>query len=184
MKADAMISEEEARRKILDAVHPLPERRISLLSGLDCFSGEDYFARLPLPNFDNSVMDGYAVVATSCGTGVRLRVIGEQPAGLDRQLRVSPGEAIRIFTGAPMPAGADAIVMQEDVTRDGSEIVLNGDVAPGEFVRKRGCDLSEGQKILGKGEPIRPATTAPSLACQGIQFPLSSRFCNLCGRRF
>jgi molybdopterin molybdotransferase len=167
MKADAMISEEEARRKILDAVHPLPERRISLLSGLDCFSGEDYFARLPLPNFDNSAMDGYAVVATSCGTGVRLRVIGEQPAGLDRQLRVSPGEAIRIFTGAPMPAGADAIVMQEDVTRDGSEIVLNVDVAPGEFVRKRGCDLSEGQKILGKGEPIRPATTA-LLASQGF----------------
>jgi len=167
MKADAMISEEEARRKILDAVHPLPERRISLLSGLDCFSGEDYFARLPLPNFDNSAMDGYAVVATSCGTGVRLRVIGEQPAGLDRQLRVSPGEAIRIFTGAPLPAGADAIVMQEDVTRDGAEIVLNVDVDPGEFVRKRGCDLAKGQKILAKGERIRPATTA-LLASQGF----------------
>jgi molybdopterin molybdotransferase len=167
MKADAMISEEEARRKILDAVHPLPERRISLLRGLDCFSGEDYFARLPLPNFDNSAMDGYAVVATSCGTGVRLRVIGEQPAGLDRQLRVSPGEAIRIFTGAPLPAGADAIVMQEDVTRDGAEIVLNVDVDPGEFVRKRGCDLAKGQKILAKGERIRPATTA-LLASQGF----------------
>jgi molybdopterin molybdotransferase len=167
MKADAMISEEEARRKILDAVHPLPERRISLLSGLDCFSAEDYFARLPLPNFDNSAMDGYAVVATSCGTGARLRVIGEQPAGLDRQLRVSPGEAIRIFTGAPVPAGADAVVMQEDVTRDGAEIVLNADVGPGEFVRKRGCDLSEGQKILHKGERIRAATLA-LLASQGI----------------
>jgi molybdopterin molybdotransferase len=149
-----MISEEEARRKILDAVHPLPERRISLLSGLDCFSAEDYFARLPLPNFDNSAMDGYAVVATSCGTGARLRVTGEQPAG-------------RIFTGAPVPAGADAIVMQEDVTRDGAEIVLNADVDHGEFVRKRGCDLAEGQKILVKGERIRPATTA-LLASQGF----------------
>ena len=167
MKADAMISETDARRKILDAVHPLTERRVSLLSGLDCFSAEEYFARLPLPNFDNSAMDGYAVVATSCGTGARLRVIGEQPAGLDRQLRVSPGEAIRIFTGAPMPAGADAIVMQEDVTRDGAEIVLNVDVDPGEFVRKRGCDLSEGQKILHKGERIRAATLA-LLASQGI----------------
>lgn len=162
-----MISEEEARRKILDAVHQLPERRISLLSGLDCFSAEDYFARLPLPNFDNSAMDGYAVVATSCGTGARLRVTGEQPAGLDRQLRVSPGEAIRIFTGAPVPAGADAIVMQEDVTRDGAEIVLNADVDHGEFVRKRGCDLAEGQKILAKGERIHPATTA-LLASQGF----------------
>jgi molybdopterin molybdotransferase len=162
-----MISEEDARRKILDAVHPLPERRISLLSGLDCFAAEDYFARLPLPNFDNSAMDGYAVVATSCRTGERLRVIGEQPAGLDRQLRVSPGEAIRIFTGAPVPAGADAIVMQEDVTRDGAEIVLNVDVDSGEFVRKRGCDLSEGQKILHKSERIRAATLA-LLASQGI----------------
>ena len=167
MKTDAMISETDARRKILDAVHPLTERRVSLLSGLDCFSAEEYFARLPLPNFDNSAMDGYAVVATSSGTGARLRVIGEQPAGLDRQLRVSPGEAIRIFTGAPVPAGADAIVMQEDVTRDGAEIVLNADVGPGEFVRKRGCDLSEGQKILHKGERIRAATLA-LLASQGI----------------
>ena len=167
MKADAMISEEEARRKILDAVHPLPERRISLLSGLDCFAAEDCFARLPLPNFDNSAMDGYAVVATSCRAGERLRVIGEQPAGLDRQLRISPGKAIRIFTGAPMPAGADAIVMQEDITRDGAEIVLNVDVDPGEFIRKRGCDLSEGQKILHKGERIRAATLA-LLASQGI----------------
>ena len=162
-----MISEEDARRKILDAVHPLPERRISLLSGLDSFAAEDYFARLPLPNFDNSAMDGYAVVATSCRTGERLRVIGEQPAGLDRQLRVSPGEAIRIFTGAPVPAGADAVVMQEDVTRDGAEIVLNVDVGPGEFVRKRGYDLSAGQKILRKGERIRAATLA-LLASQGI----------------
>jgi len=167
MKADAMISETDARRKILDAVHPLPERRISLLSGRDSFAAEDYFARLPLPVFDNSAMDGYAVVANSCGTGARLRVIGEQPAGLDRQLRVSPGEAIRIFTGAPVPAGANAIVMQEDVTRVGAEIVLNVDVDHGEFVRHRGCDLAEGQKILAKGERIRPATTA-LLASQGF----------------
>ena len=62
-------------------------------------------------------MDGYAVVASSCKKGGRLRVIGEQPAGPDRKLRVSAGEAVRIFTGAPLPQGADAIVMQEDVTR-------------------------------------------------------------------
>src|SRR5438128_4659988 len=149
-----MISEEGARNKILNTIQPLPARRISLLSTLGCFAAEDYFARLPLPNFDNSAMDGYAVVASSSRTGGRLRVIGEQPAGLDRKLRVSPGEAIRIFTGAPMPAGADAVVMQEDVTRDGLEIVMNADVDPGDFVRRRGCDLTEGQKIVDKGGPI------------------------------
>jgi molybdopterin molybdotransferase len=167
MKTDAMISAEEAREKILGTISPLPARSLSISHALDCFAAQDYFARLPLPVFDNSAMDGYAVIASDCRSGERLRVIGEQPAGLDRQLRVSPGEAIRIFTGAPVPAGADAIVMQEDVTRDGAEIVLNADVDHGEFVRKRGCDLAEGQKILAKGERIRPATTA-LLASQGF----------------
>src|SRR6266568_3734576 len=162
-----MISEGEARSKILETIRPLPSRRLSITRALGCFAAEDYFSSLPLPNFDNSAMDGYAVLASTCGAGKRLRVIGEQPAGLDRKLRVSPGEAIRIFTGAPMPPGADAVVMQEDVTRDGSEIVLNADVDPGDFVRKRGCDLTQGQKIVARGEPIRPTTIA-LLASQGF----------------
>src|SRR5438552_633479 len=162
-----MIAEEEARKKVLEKIQVRASRRVSLSHALNCFATEDYFSSLPLPNFDNSAMDGYAVVAGTCGAGKRLSVIGEQPAGLDRQLRVSPGEAIRIFTGAPMPAGADAVVMQEDVTRDGSEIVINADVDPGDFVRKRGCDLTEGQKIVAKGELIRPATIA-LLASQGF----------------
>jgi molybdopterin molybdotransferase len=161
-----MISEEEARRKILETIRPLPERTVSLSGALDCFSGQDLVARLPMPGFDNSAMDGYAM-ASLCRTGERLRVIGEQPAGIDRGIRISPGEAARIFTGAPMPAGADAVVMQEDVTRDGDEIVLNVDVDAGDFVRRRGCDLSEGQKILSKGERIRAATLA-LLASQGF----------------
>jgi len=162
-----MISEEEARKKILETVRPLPSRRLSLSQALGCFAAEDYFARLPLPNFDNSAMDGYAVVASSCKKGARLRVIGEQPAGPDRKLRVSPGHAVRIFTGAPIPSGSDAVVMQEDVARDCEEIVINTDVDHGEFVRRRGCDLAEGQKILAKGEQIRAATTA-LLASQGF----------------
>src|SRR6266436_691526 len=134
-----MISEAEARAKILEAVRLLPPRKMSILSAsrtdssrgeeaLDHFAAEDYFARLPLPAFDNSAMDGYAVIASDCKRGARLRVIGEQPGGVDRNLRVSNGEAIRIFTGAPMPAGADAVVMQEDVARDGDEITVNVDV--------------------------------------------------------
>ena len=162
-----MISEDEARTKILETIRRPSTRQISLVDALDCFAAEDRFARLPLPNFDNSAMDGYAVVASSCARGKRLRVVGEQPAGLDRQLRVCASEAVRIFTGAPMPGGADAVVMQEDVTREGSEIVLNVDVDVGEFVRRRGCDLGEGQKILAAGERIRAATLA-LLASQGL----------------
>jgi molybdopterin molybdotransferase len=162
-----MISEEEARTKILGAVRPLPARRLSILQALDCFAAEDYFARLPLPVFDNSAMDGYAVIASDCRSGARLHVVGEQPAGVDRELCISPGKAVRIFTGAPIPAGADAVVMQEDVSREGDEIVVNADIDSGEFVRPRGCDLSEGQKIVSAGERIR-ATTLALLASQGI----------------
>ena len=162
-----MISEEEARKKVLAEIGVRPSRSVLLSQALSCFAADDYFSSLPLPNFDNSAMDGYAVVASSCGLGKRLRVIGEQPAALDRQLRISAGEAVRIFTGGPMPAGADAVVMQEDVTREGSQIVVNVDIDPGEFVRRRGCDLPEGQKIVAKGEAIHPATIA-LLASQGF----------------
>lgn len=162
-----MISEEEARRQILEKVTPLPARAVPIASALDHFAAQDYFAQLPLPGFDNSAMDGYAVVASSCKKGGRLRVIGEQPAGPDRNLRVGVGEAVRIFTGAPVPQGADAIIMQEDVTRDGGDISVNVDVEAGEFIRRRGCDLAEGQMILKRGERIRAAIIA-LLASQGL----------------
>jgi len=162
-----MISEEAARNRILQAVSPRPERAVLLSDALGCFSAREVVARIPLPTFDNSAMDGYAVVASSSRKGARLRVIGEQPAGIDRHLRISPSQAVRIFTGAPIPAGADAVVMQEDTTREGDEVLINADVDPGEFIRQRGCDLAEGQKILGRGERIRPATGA-LLASQGF----------------
>ena len=162
-----MISEDDARGKILDTVWALSARQIAVGEALDCFAGQDYFARLPLPNFDNSAMDGYAVVAGSTGPGKRLRVIGEQPAGVDRHLRVAAGEAVRMFTGAPLPAGADAVVMQEDVAIEGKEILINTEVKSGDFIRPRGCDLSEGQKILTEGQRIG-ATALGLLASQGF----------------
>jgi molybdopterin molybdotransferase len=162
-----MISEEEARTKILDSIHPLPARRVAISGALDCFAAKDIAARLPLPNFDNSAMDGYAVIASATRKGSRLRIIGEQPAGKDRHLNVARGEAVRIFTGAPIPSGADAVVMQEDVSRIGDDIIVNDDVDLAQFIRRRGCDLSEGQKIIAKGERIR-ATTLALMASQGF----------------
>jgi molybdopterin molybdotransferase len=162
-----MISEEQARTQILETVSLLDNRKVSLAGALDCFAAQDYFARLPLPAFDNSAMDGYAVVASSCKKGGQLRVIGEQPAGPDRKLRIGDGEAVRIFTGAPIPQAADAVVMQEDVTRHCTDISVNVDVEAGEFVRRRGCDLAEGQMILSRGQRIRVATV-PLLASQGF----------------
>ena len=162
-----MISEEEARRRVLQSVDLLGERTVPLSKALDYFSAHEVVARLPLPMFDNSAMDGYAVVATSSGKGSRLQVIAEQAAGIDRDLRISSAQAVRIFTGAPIPGGADAVVMQENTTREGDEIVVNVDVDQGEFIRRRGCDLAEGQKILARGERIR-STTIALLASQGF----------------
>ena len=162
-----MLSEKEARRRLLEKITPLDRQAVPLANALDRFAAQDYHARLPLPAFDNSAMDGYAVLAGSCQKGCQLRVIGEQPAGPDRKLHIGAGETVRIFTGAPIPQGADAIVMQEDVVRDATGITLNVDVEPDEFVRRRGCDLAEGQLMLARGERIRAATVA-LLASQGF----------------
>ena len=162
-----MITEDEALAHILQSVTPLAPRRVPLAQARDRFAAQDRFAKVALPVFDNSAMDGYAVVAGACGCGQAQRVIGEQPAGADRKLRIAVGEAVRVFTGAHMPEGADAVIMQEDVRRKGSEIFCNVEVEAGEFIRRRGSDLSEGQKILSTGEKIRPQTLA-LLAAQGL----------------
>jgi molybdopterin molybdotransferase len=163
----SVITEEGALAHVLESVKAIPSRRVPLVQALGQFAAGDIVARLALPLFDNSAMDGYAVVAGSCRKGQSQRVIGEQPAGVDRKLRVAAGEAVRVFTGAPMPAGADAVIMQEDIRREGAEILINAEVEPGEFIRRRGSDLSEGQKILAAGERIHPQTLA-LLASQGL----------------
>ena len=162
-----MITEEQALVRILEKVRPLPSRRVPLIEGSNRFLARDIFARVSLPRFDNSAMDGYAVVAEACEEGKAQRVIGEQPAGLDRRLRIEPGEAVRLFTGAPIPTGADAVVMQEEVRVDGGEIFVNTKVEAGEFIRRRGCDVSEGQKIVEGGARLS-AQTLGLLASQGL----------------
>jgi len=162
-----MITEEQALARILENVGSLPARRVPLIDAREQFAAANVLARVALPRFDNSAMDGYAVVAASCADGKPQRLIGEQPAGMDRGLRIKAGEAIRVFTGAPIPAGADAVVMQEDVRAESAEIFVNMKVESGEFIRRRGCDLSEGQKIVEAGTRLRSQTLA-LLASQGF----------------
>ncbi len=162
-----MITEEQALARILEKVLPLSPRRVPLLEAREQFAAHDVSAQVALPRFDNSAMDGYAVVAAACEGGNPQRLIGEQPAGTDRGLRITAGETVRVFTGAPIPEGADAVVMQEDARVDGADVFVNTNVEPGEFVRRRGCDLSEGQKIVEAGTRIRPQTLG-LLASQGF----------------
>ena len=164
-----MISEATAREKILSAVAPLPATEVSLADALDRFAANDLFATIPLPPFDNSAMDGYAVVANSAGKNARLKIAGEQPAGVSKNLSLSAGKTIRIFTGAPMPIGADAVVMQEETQREGDFVLIQAEqISVGDFVRNAGADLAVGQQILKRGDRLRPATLG-LLASQGIE---------------
>jgi molybdopterin molybdotransferase len=162
-----MIDENEARAKILASVPSLLGTKVPLRDALDHFAGEDLNATIALPCFANSAMDGYAVIAASARKGARLKIIGEQPAGVARNLRLASGEAVRIFTGAPIPEGADAVVMQEEVDREGDFVTIREPVTVGEFVRNAGADLAVGQKILQRGDRVTPAVVG-LLASQGL----------------
>jgi len=99
------------------------------------------------PPFDASAMDGYAIAEESPAPGSRFRVIGEAAAGHAWTGRIGPGEAVRIFTGAPVPEGGKRVVIQEDVSREGDTITLSGSPDPGPHVRPKGGDFAEGATI-------------------------------------
>ena len=164
------LTETEARARILAQIHPLPAETVPLIQALDRFAAAEAFATQPLPGFDNSSMDGYALaapdVANPSQAGVSLLVVGEQAAGPDLGLRATPGQAIRIFTGAPVPADTGAVIMQEDVTRTGDRIVIQVPVEPGENIRRAGNDLARGQKLFDGGARFTPPRLA-LLASQG-----------------
>ena len=110
-----------------------------------------------VPPWDNSAMDGYAVrVADVSDAGeTRLRVSQRIPAG-HRGGPLVPGTAARIFTGAPVPDGADAVVVQEDCREEAGDVILSGRVRPGDNVRPRGNDIRAGSEVVGRGERLRP----------------------------
>jgi molybdopterin molybdotransferase len=163
-----MISESEALERILAAMSPMKATAEVLFEALDRFAAEDVTATVPIPAFDMSSMDGYALLAAESTGQQALLVSDEQPAGLDLGLKLESGHAIRIFTGAPIPAGADAVIMQEDVRRDGNHVVCQEPVVVGENIRRAGADLCQGQFVLRAGEAITPGRMAV-LASQGLK---------------
>lgn len=150
-----MISVEEALTRLLALVEALPPEQISLADGLGRVLAEAISARRTQPPFAVSAMDGYAVRADDLARmPVELRIVAEVPAGSGFGGHVGPGEAARIFTGAPMPAGTDTMVIQEDTERSGDRVrVLEG--APrGHYVRREGLDFAEGDTLLNPGRRL------------------------------
>lgn len=163
-----MISGDEALAAVLAAVPPPEPEQLPLSAAVMRFAFRDIHAGLPLPGFDNSAMDGWALHAADCGrSGVPLRITGEQPAGPSRGLAVRRGEAVRIFTGAPLPAGTGAVVMQEDAEREGDFVTIREAAAAGDFIRRAGSDVCTGQLIAGRGLPLTPQRIG-LLAAQGL----------------
>jgi molybdenum cofactor synthesis domain-containing protein len=158
----ALVSLEDTRDAILAAVPRLPVVEVPLDDAVGLVLAEDVVAPEPVPPFANSAMDGYALRAVdtagaSAEAPVRLTVVDELAAGRAPEIAVGPGEAIRIMTGAPMPEGADAVVMVERTTRDGDTAVLVQAAAnPGDHVRLPGGDLEAGQTVFPAGTVIGP----------------------------
>ncbi len=163
-----MLEESEARRRILESIGPGAVTWVPLELALDQVLAQEVFGLIDSPPFDNSSMDGYAVRASEAVTGSRLKVAGEtQAAGVDLQLELAPAEAIRIFTGAAIPDGADAVIMQEDVDREGDTISVREGVESGENIRRQGGDVCADQLLLSRGDLVTP-TRIGLLASQGI----------------
>ncbi len=151
---------DEARRRILEAVTPVPGyRRLALRSALGSVLAEAVTAAVDVPQQTNSAMDGYALAGESLPREGRatLRLVGTALAGHPFGGKVGPGECVRIMTGAPLPEGADTVVIQEVTEADGDEIVIPAGLRRGDHVRQAGEDIRRGETVL---EPGRRLTAA------------------------
>jgi molybdopterin molybdotransferase len=152
MSPSERISIEEARRAVLEHATRLEAEEVALEDALQRVLAEDAVAPDDLPPFSSSGMDGFAVLAADTSEPpARLRVVGEARAGALADAAVEPGTAIRVSTGAQMPAGADAVVRQEITEAGDDEVVVLEAVAPGNDVRYAGEDIPAGATILQAG---------------------------------
>ena len=155
-----MISIEDARRRILDACPPLPPRDVVLADALGRVLAELVVAGEDVPPFANTAMDGYAVrAADTAGAPVRLDVVGTLAAGSAPDVEVGPGQAVRIMTGAPIPTGADAVVMVERTSADPGDargVTIEVAASPGDHIRLAGDDIPAGQTVFEPGDELTP----------------------------
>lgn len=157
------VSMDQAMAIILEAVQPLELETISLLEAEGRVLGQDVVSPLLVPPLDCSAMDGYAVrAADTRGAApdcpVRLQVRGESRAGGGLEgLRVSRGAAVRIMTGAPMPPGADAVVQVEETEEEHGFVRIFSAVTPWQNYRRAGESIAQGDRVLARGERLRPA---------------------------
>jgi molybdopterin molybdotransferase len=153
-----MLTVDQALQAVLERVGPLPPTSRSLAEALDCILAEDVAADLDSPPFDKSLVDGYAVRVADLASGERRLRLGEEiTAGKVPSRPLAEREAALVMTGAPLPPGADAVVMLEQVRREGSMIIIDDDpVTPGQFWLPQGREMRAGEIVLRRGERLNP----------------------------
>lgn len=151
-----LMTVDKAIENILAPAIPIKETEtVDILDALNRVLAEDLQSTIDVPGYDNSAMDGYAVHSEDCQTsGCKLPVSQRIPAG-QVGTKLEAGTAARIFTGAPVPEGADAVVMQEMCEADGSNVTINTVVKTGANVRRAGEDIAKGGAVLKKGQRLR-----------------------------
>jgi molybdopterin molybdotransferase len=175
---NAMITVEEALARVLaSAEAPLDEEKVAIAASYGRVLAHSLMALRTQPPFPNSAMDGYALrAADTAAAPLALTVIGESSAGRAFKGAVGPGEAVRIFTGAPMPAGADVIVIQEDVQRDGERrIRLSAAAREGENLRLAGMDFHAGEALIAAGRRLTPRDVAMAAAANHTHLAVRRR---------
>lgn len=150
-----MIPVEQALGRILAAIEVQPAEQVSLRNALGRALAVDVTSRRTQPPHAMSAMDGYAVKAADiAAVPVELKVVADIPAGASYEKALEPGEAARIFTGAPLPPGTDTIVIQEDTDRDGDVVTVKETARKGAYVRAAGLDFAEGETLLKAGKVL------------------------------
>ncbi len=177
MTRPALLSLDDALPQLLAQAHAL--KAVQSVSTFDADGrvlAQDVTAALQVPPQDNSSMDGYAVRVADCAqAGAVLRVTQRIPAGT-HGTQLNAGEAARIFTGAPIPPGADAVVMQEDCEAfDGDQVKVNKSVPAGQWIRRSGEDVTRGAKVLSKGTRLTPAELGLAASIGLAQLQVSAR---------
>ena len=173
----APLSPAEARERVLERAVRTPAERVQLGDALGRVLAEDVASRDDVPGFDNSAMDGFALraadtVSAGVSAPVQLRLAGESRAGAPYGARLEAGEAVRISTGAKLPAGGDAVLRVEDALEEDGALIVTRPLEPGAEVRHAGEDIRAGEVVLRAGARIGPAelgvaasTGADALAC-------------------
>jgi molybdopterin molybdotransferase len=163
-----MISYEEARDLVMEKAIILSRETVSLDEALSKVAAVDIRSRIPVPPFRNSAVDGYAVRSedTKSESGVvRLKLLAEQPAGDYFRKKLVENQAVKVMTGAPVPAGADAVVPREEAEEKEGAVFLRRKIKVGENIREAGEDVKKGQLIIAKGTLLKTPHLGLLAAC-------------------